>query len=65
MAIEHTVQTNGTLLSEDWCVFFSEHNYLIGLSLDGPRELHDACRVDKAGQPTFNRVMRAALELSS
>ncbi len=60
MTVEHTIQTNGTLLDEEWCVFFRKHNYLVGLSLDGPRELHDACRVDKAGRPTFDRVMRAA-----
>jgi uncharacterized protein len=60
MTVERTLQTNGTLLDEEWCTFFREHNYLVGLSLDGPRELHDACRVDKAGHPTFDRVMRAA-----
>jgi uncharacterized protein len=58
--IEHTIQTNGTLLTEEWCAFFHEHGYLVGLSLDGPRGLHDVCRVDKAGHPTFDRVMRAA-----
>ena len=60
LVLEHTIQTNGTLLSEEWCAFFREHNYLVGLSLDGPEELHDAYRVDKAGRPTFDRVMRAA-----
>ncbi len=59
-AVDHTIQTNGTLLTEEWCVFFQEHNYLVGLSLDGPRELHNAHRVDKAGHPTFDRVMHAA-----
>jgi uncharacterized protein len=58
--IEYSLQTNGTLLNEAWCDFFHEHNFLIGLSLDGPRAMHDAYRVDKGGGPTFDRVMRAA-----
>lgn len=58
--IERTIQTNGTLLNEEWCAFFREHNYLVGLSLDGPRELHDVHRIDKAGHPTFDRVIHAA-----
>jgi len=60
MVIQNTMQTNGTLLDDEWCEFFSQNNFLIGLSLDGPRRLHDAFRVDKAGRPTFDRVMRAA-----
>ncbi len=60
MIIQNTMQTNGTLLDDEWCEFFRENNFLIGLSLDGPRELHDAYRVDKTGRPTFDRVMRAA-----
>lgn len=58
MTFENTMQTNGTLLNDEWCEFFKENNYLIGLSLDGPRELHDANRVDKGGGGTFDRVMR-------
>jgi uncharacterized protein len=58
MTFENTLQTNGTLLNDEWCEFFKENNYLIGLSLDGPRELHDANRVDKGGGGTFERVMR-------
>lgn len=58
--IEYSLQTNGTLLNEAWCDFFREHNFLIGLSLDGPAAMHDAYRVDKGGAPTFDRVMRAA-----
>ena len=57
MRILNALQTNGTILNEEWCRFFREHDFLIGLSLDGPRELHDAYRVDKAGDPTFDRVM--------
>jgi uncharacterized protein len=58
--IEHTIQTNGTLLDEHWCEFFRAHGFLVGLSIDGPRELHDAYRVDKAGRPTFDSVLAAA-----
>ncbi len=58
MTFENTLQTNGTLLNDQWCEFFKANNYLIGLSLDGPRELHDANRVDKVGRPTFDRVMK-------
>jgi uncharacterized protein len=60
ITFQNTMQTNGTLLDDEWCSFFRENNFLIGLSLDGPRELHDAYRVDKAGRPTFDRVMKAA-----
>ena len=56
--ITNTLQTNGTLLDEEWCGFFKQHNFLIGLSLDGPRNLHDRYRVDKKGTGTFDDVMR-------
>ncbi|MHB1857256.1 MAG: anaerobic sulfatase-maturation protein [Acidobacteriaceae bacterium] len=56
--IENAFQTNGVLLNDAWGEFFSEQNFLVGVSIDGPRELHDAYRVDKGGQPTFDRVMR-------
>jgi len=55
--ILNAFQTNGTLLDDAWCRFFHEHGFLIGLSLDGPRALHDAYRVDKGNHPTFDRVM--------
>jgi uncharacterized protein len=58
--VQYTIQTNGTLLDEEWCAFFREHRVLVGLSIDGPREQHDAYRVDKGGHPTFDKVMHAA-----
>jgi uncharacterized protein len=58
MVFENTVQTNGTLLDDALCAFFHEHQFLIGISIDGPRELHDVYRVDKGGKPTFDKVMR-------
>ena len=59
MQVHNSLQTNGTLLDDAWCDFFKQHDFLIGLSLDGPRELHDVYRVDKGGHPTFDRVMAA------
>jgi uncharacterized protein len=59
-SVQYTIQTNGTLLDAEWCAFFREHRVLVGLSIDGPREQHDAYRVDKGGHPTFDKVMRAA-----
>lgn len=57
--IENTLQTNGLLVNEDWCRFFRDHDFLIGLSLDGYQEQHDAYRRTVGGLPTFERVMRA------
>jgi uncharacterized protein len=56
--ILNTVQTNATLLDDEWCAFFKEHDFLVGVSIDGPRDMHDAYRVDKGGKPTFDRVVR-------
>lgn len=56
--IQNAFQTNGVLLNDEWAAHFKENNFLIGLSIDGPRELHDTYRVDKGGQPTFDKVMR-------
>ena len=56
--IQNALQTNGLLLNDEWCEFFTANNFLIGLSLDGPRELHDRYRVDKAGKPSFDRVLQ-------
>jgi uncharacterized protein len=55
--ILNTFQTNGTLITEEWCEFFARHNFLVGISLDGPRDIHDRHRVDKNGDPTFDKVM--------
>jgi len=56
--IENTIQTNGVTLDDEWGKFLSENRFLVGVSIDGPRELHDFYRVDKGGQPTFDRVVR-------
>ncbi len=61
--IENDLQTNGTLLDDEWCAFLSEHKFLVGLSIDGPPELHDQFRVDKGGRPTFDKVFAAGLLL--
>lgn len=56
--IDNSIQTNGTLLTDDWCKFFKENNFLVGISVDGPQEFHDEYRRDKMGRPSFQRVMR-------
>ncbi len=56
--IIHTLQTNGTKLDDHWGQFFKQHNFLIGLSVDGPQALHDVYRVDKRGQGSFEKVMQ-------
>lgn len=62
--IENTLQTNGILVNAEWCAFFKDNNFLVGLSLDGPEDIHDAFRRDCGGAPTFARVMKA-LEMFS
>jgi uncharacterized protein len=54
----NTIQTNGTMLDDDWCAFFRENDFLVGISVDGPKELHDEFRVDLVGKPSFERVMK-------
>ena len=56
--VDNAFQTNGTLLDDAWGEFLARNKFLIGLSVDGPEELHDFYRVDKGGKPTFQRVMR-------
>jgi uncharacterized protein len=55
--VAHTIQTNATLLNDDWAAFFKEHNFLVGVSIDGPQHLHDTYRVDKRGIGSFDRVI--------
>ena len=59
-SVSYTMQTNGTLLDEEWCDFLRDSRFLVGLSLDGPREMHDAYRRDRQGRPTFDKVVKAA-----
>lgn len=55
--IHNTLQTNGTLITQKWADFFKQNNFLIGISIDGPQDIHDRYRKDKGGHPTFDRVM--------
>lgn len=55
----NTLQTNGTLLDDEWCEFLRANKFLVGLSIDGPQHLHDRYRKDKNQQPTFGKVLRA------
>ncbi|MFH1716693.1 MAG: anaerobic sulfatase maturase [Planctomycetota bacterium] len=56
--VSNTLQTNGVLLDDEWCRFFSENKFLLGISIDGPKEFHDRYRLDHSGAGTFDRVMR-------
>lgn len=56
--IDNCLQTNGTLLNDEWCKFFRENDWLIGISIDGPQEFHDEYRRNKGGQPSFYKVMK-------
>lgn len=56
--VAHTIQTNGTLLTDEWCELLAAHRFLVGISIDGPPAQHDAYRVDKHGNPTYERVRR-------
>ncbi|AKJ64492.1 anaerobic sulfatase maturase [Kiritimatiella glycovorans] len=59
--VHNSLQTNGTLLNDEWAAFLKENDFLVGLSVDGPSDLHDYYRVDRAGNPAFDKVM-AGLE---
>ncbi|HEY5249181.1 MAG TPA: anaerobic sulfatase maturase, partial [Dermatophilaceae bacterium] len=56
--VQHTMQTNGTLLNDEWCELLAEHGFLVGISIDGPPAMHDAFRKDKKGNPTLEKVLR-------
>ena len=56
--ITNSLQTNGTLLTDDWCEFLKKHNFMVGISLDGPKDIHDRYRRDRKGNGTFDRVTR-------
>jgi uncharacterized protein len=58
MQISYAMQTNGTKLDDDWGVFLKQNNFLVGISIDGPRPLHDKYRLDKGGRGSFDAVMR-------
>jgi len=60
VTVEQTMQTNGVLLDEEWCRFFHDNNFLVGLSIDGTKRLHDVYRKDKAGNSVFDKVVGAA-----
>jgi uncharacterized protein len=57
--IENSFQTNGILLNDDWCRFFHDNRFLVGISIDGPKELHDKYRITKTGGPSFDKVVKA------
>lgn len=59
IAVRHAIQTNGTLIDRDWCAFFKANNFNVGLSIDGPRTYHDRQRRTRAGEGTFDRVMKS------
>lgn len=56
--IDNTIQTNATMLTDEWCEFFRENNFLVGVSIDGPQEFHDEYRRTAIGKPTFHKVMQ-------
>lgn len=64
-SVSNSIQTNGILIDEDWCELFGEYHWLVGVSLDGPQEMHDAYRRNKAGQGTWRQVMRGIETLNS
>lgn len=63
VTVHNDLQTNGTLLDDEWCAFLAANDVLVGLSVDGPRELHDRYRLDRNRRPSFDRVLAAARRL--
>ncbi len=60
LQIRNAIQTNGYIIDEEWAKFFAENHFLVGLSVDGYRELHDSMRIDGAGEGTYARIMKTA-----
>lgn len=56
--IDNSIQTNGTLLTDEWCEFFRENNFLVGISIDGPQDFHDEYRRNKMDAPSYHKVMQ-------
>ena len=56
--IDNSIQTNGTLLTDEWCDFFRDNNFLVGISIDGPQDFHDEYRKNKMGAPSYHKVMQ-------
>lgn len=63
--IHNTIQTNGTLIDAGWARFFKENGFLVGISIDGPQDIHDRYRMDKGGRPSFTKVMNGIGMLKS
>ncbi|MUK94150.1 anaerobic sulfatase maturase [Aliivibrio fischeri] len=61
--IQNTIQTNGTLINERWAAFFAQHNFMVGISIDGPQLINDIARIDKVGNSSFERTMRGIQHL--
>jgi len=64
MVVSNGLQTNGTLLDDDWAKHLAAYNFLVGISVDGPRHLHDRLRLAKGGKPTYSRVMDSVRALT-
>lgn len=56
--IDNVIQTNGTLLTDEWCEFFAQNHWLVGISIDGPQPDHDHYRLTAAGKPSWKKVMQ-------
>ncbi|WP_072055239.1 anaerobic sulfatase maturase [Aliivibrio fischeri] len=61
--IQNTIQTNGTLINERWAAFFAQHNFMVGISIDGPQLINDIARIDKSGNSSFERTIRGIQHL--
>ena len=64
-AVSNAIQTNGVLIDRDWCQLFRDYHFLVGLSLDGPAEVHDRYRLNRGGQPTHGRVLAALNQMQA